>query len=102
MLSFAVHYYMTPSSHSCLHLTFLSKFCVFIPSLNIVNFTETRLGFEERETTLRKENKDLMVRSHELEEQNKSLLDQFTQLSDKMAAVQRKLTSSEVWFFMFL
>ncbi|KAG0724324.1 Nucleoprotein TPR [Chionoecetes opilio] len=56
---------------------------------------ETRLGFEERETTLRKENKELMVRSHELEEQNKSLLDQFTQLSDKMAAMQRKFTSTE-------
>ncbi|XP_045130805.1 nucleoprotein TPR-like [Portunus trituberculatus] len=56
---------------------------------------ETRLGFEERETTLRKENKDLMVRSHELEEQNKSLLDQFTQLSDKMATMQKKFTSSE-------
>lgn len=56
---------------------------------------ETRLGFEERETQLRKENKDLMTRCHELEEQNKSLLDQFTQLSDKMAAIQSKFSSSE-------
>ncbi|KAG7160494.1 Nucleoprotein TPR-like [Homarus americanus] len=54
----------------------------------------TRLGFEERENVLRRENKDLLARSHELEEQNKSILDQFTQLSDKMAAIQTKLTSS--------
>ncbi|XP_042237084.1 nucleoprotein TPR-like isoform X2 [Homarus americanus] len=55
---------------------------------------DTRLGFEERENVLRRENKDLLARSHELEEQNKSILDQFTQLSDKMAAIQTKLTSS--------
>ncbi|XP_071529693.1 uncharacterized protein [Panulirus ornatus] len=55
---------------------------------------DTRLGFEERENVLRRENKDLLVRCNELEEQNKSILDQFTQLSDKMAAIQAKLTSS--------
>nr|XP_045610228.1 nucleoprotein TPR-like [Procambarus clarkii] len=55
---------------------------------------DTRLGFEERENVMRRENKDLMARCHELEEQNKSILDQFTQLSDKMAAIQSKLTSS--------
>ncbi|XP_063612017.1 nucleoprotein TPR-like, partial [Penaeus indicus] len=53
---------------------------------------DTRLGFEERENLLRRENKDLLMRSHELEEQNKALLDQFTQLSDKMAALQTKLS----------
>lgn len=58
----------------------------------LMTFTDTRLGFEERENLLRRENKDLLMRSHELEEQNKALLDQFTQLSDKMAALQTKLS----------
>ena len=53
---------------------------------------DTRLGFEERETLLRQEAKNLTSRVHELEDQNKSLLDQFTQLSDKMATIQNKLT----------
>ncbi|XP_064098408.1 nucleoprotein TPR-like isoform X2 [Macrobrachium nipponense] len=57
---------------------------------------DTRLGFEKRENILRRENKDLMVRAHELEEQNKALLDNFTQLSDKMAAIQAKLSSTEL------
>ncbi|KAK7072171.1 hypothetical protein SK128_026556, partial [Halocaridina rubra] len=54
---------------------------------------DTRLGFEKRENVLRRENKDLLLRAHELEEQNKALLDQFTQLSDKMAAIQAKLST---------
>ncbi|XP_066988708.1 nucleoprotein TPR-like [Macrobrachium rosenbergii] len=57
---------------------------------------DTRLGFEKRENILRRENKDLMVRAHELEEQNKALLDNFTQLSDKMAAIQAKLSSTDL------
>ncbi|XP_068238323.1 nucleoprotein TPR-like isoform X2 [Palaemon carinicauda] len=57
---------------------------------------DTRLGFEKRENILRRENKDLMLRAHELEEQNKALLDNFTQLSDKMAAIQAKLSSTEL------
>lgn len=63
---------------------------------NFIYFSDTRLGFEDRENVLRRENKDILIRCNELEEQNKSILDQFTQLSDKMAAIQTKLASAEV------
>ncbi|KAK3887381.1 hypothetical protein Pcinc_008498 [Petrolisthes cinctipes] len=56
---------------------------------------DTRLGFEQRENVLRVENNELVARCNELEQSNQSLLNQFTQLSDKMAAIQAKFTSSE-------
>ena len=59
-------------------------------------YADTKLGFEKRENVLQREKRDLVQRANELEQQYKTLLEQFTQLSDKMSAIQSKIQNPAV------
>ena len=64
--------------------------------LIIIPFAEVKKADSALQDSLKREAEGLKARVAELEEQNKGLVEQFTQVSDKMAAVQNKLLGKQV------